>query len=135
LWLKGRGWRKLPGTEGGGEEQRAEEVLPPNLAKGQPQDVIDIKAVKKSTRPPKRFTEGTLLTAMETAGRTLEERELSAGGYDAKERSPEMASSPVPNQRRDMTCRREIWFGDVQLIQVGFRRSYSVCSDRDTSRT
>src|SRR4029077_10983270 len=51
--------------------------LPPNLAKGQPQDVIDIKAVKKSTRPPERFTEGTLLTAMETAGRALEERELS----------------------------------------------------------
>jgi DNA topoisomerase III len=65
------------GKEGGGEEQRAKEVLPPDLAKGQPQDVIEIKAVKKNTRPPKRFTEGTLLTAMETAGRTLEERELS----------------------------------------------------------
>ena len=65
------------GKEGGGEEQRAEEVLPSDLAKGQPQDVIEIKAVKKNTRPPKRFTEGTLLTAMETAGRTLEERELS----------------------------------------------------------
>ena len=56
------------GKEGGSDEQRAEEVLPPDLAKGQPQDVIEIKAVKKSTRPPKRFTEGTLLTAMETAG-------------------------------------------------------------------
>ena len=65
------------GKVGGGEEQRAEEVLPPDLAKGQPQDVIEIQAVKKTTRPPKRFTEGTLLTAMETAGRTLEERELS----------------------------------------------------------
>ena len=65
------------GKEGGGEEQQAEDVLPSDLAKGQPQDVIEIKAVKKNTRPPKRFTEGTLLTAMETAGRTLEERELS----------------------------------------------------------
>jgi len=64
------------GKEGGSDEQQAEEVLPPDLAKGQPQDVIEIKAVKKSTRPPKRFTEATLLTAMETAGRTLEEREL-----------------------------------------------------------
>jgi signal transduction histidine kinase len=43
------------GKEGGGEEQRADEVLPPDLAKGQPQDVIEIKAVKKSTQPPKRF--------------------------------------------------------------------------------
>ena len=36
-----------------------------------------IEAVKKKTRPPKRFTEATLLTAMETAGKTLDEKELS----------------------------------------------------------
>src|SRR5262249_20540017 len=34
--------------------------------------------LKKRTRPPKRFTEATLLTAMETAGKTLDETELSA---------------------------------------------------------
>ena len=45
--------------------------------KGQPQDVLDVEALKKKTRPPKRFTEGTLLTAMETAGKTLDEKELS----------------------------------------------------------
>ena len=32
----------------------------------------------KQTRPPKRFTEATLLTAMETAGKTLDDKELSA---------------------------------------------------------
>ena len=69
--------RKARRGKEGGEEQQSEEVLPSDLAKGQLQDVIEIKAVKKNTRPPKRFTEGTLLTAMETAGRTLEERELS----------------------------------------------------------
>ena len=31
----------------------------------------------KKTRAPKRFTEATLLTAMETAGKTLDEKELS----------------------------------------------------------
>ena len=35
------------------------------------------KALKKKTRAPKRFTEATLLTAMETAGKTLDEKELS----------------------------------------------------------
>ncbi len=35
------------------------------------------KSLKKKTRPPKRFTEATLLTAMETAGKTLDEKELS----------------------------------------------------------
>jgi DNA topoisomerase-3 len=51
--------------------------LPSNLAKNQPQDVTDVKSVRKTTRPPKRFTEATLLTAMETAGKTVEEKELS----------------------------------------------------------
>jgi DNA topoisomerase-3 len=55
----------------------AEQTLPPGLAQGQSQDVVDVKAVKKKTRPPKRFTEATLLTAMETAGKTLDEKELS----------------------------------------------------------
>ena len=35
------------------------------------------RPLKKKTRPPKRFTEATLLTAMETAGKTLDEKELS----------------------------------------------------------
>jgi DNA topoisomerase-3 len=51
--------------------------LPPGLAQGQAQDVLDVRAVAKQTRPPKRFTEATLLTAMETAGRTLDDKELS----------------------------------------------------------
>ena len=51
--------------------------LPPGLAPGQPQEVRDARAVAKKTRPPKRFTEATLLTAMETAGKTLDDKELS----------------------------------------------------------
>jgi DNA topoisomerase-3 len=58
-------------------EQEESQALPPGLAEGQPQDVLDAEAVPKKTRPPKRFTEATLLTAMETAGRTLDEKELS----------------------------------------------------------
>ena len=59
------------------EDQLRPETLPPGLQTGQSQTVVEIDAVKKSTRPPKRFTEGTLLTAMETAGKALEEKELS----------------------------------------------------------
>ena len=54
-----------------------EETLPPGLALGQKQDVQDVEALSRKTRAPKRFTEATLLTAMETAGKTLDERELS----------------------------------------------------------
>ena len=63
--------------EKGGEDQPSEQVLPPDLAKDQLLDVMDIDSLKKKTRPPKRFTEATLLTAMETAGKTLDEKELS----------------------------------------------------------
>ena len=51
--------------------------LPPGLAKGQPKRVVEVASVEKKTRPPKRFTDATLLTAMETAGRTLDEKELA----------------------------------------------------------
>jgi DNA topoisomerase-3 len=78
------GWKALDFTparrksgKDGEEESPLEQSLPANLAEGQPQELLDIQAVKKKTRPPKRFTEGTLLTAMETAGRNLEEKELS----------------------------------------------------------
>ncbi|HYN21572.1 MAG TPA: DNA topoisomerase, partial [Thermoanaerobaculia bacterium] len=51
--------------------------LPPGLIADQAVKVLDAKAVAKQTRPPKRFTEATLLTAMETAGKTLDDKELS----------------------------------------------------------
>src|SRR5271157_2821411 len=59
------------------EENRDQQALPPGLAKDQSQDVVDAEVLRKKTRPPKRFTEATLLTAMETAGKTLDEKELS----------------------------------------------------------
>ena len=58
--------------EEGSEE---EQTLPAGLARGQAQDVLDAEAIGKKTRAPKRFTEATLLTAMETAGKTLDEKE------------------------------------------------------------
>jgi len=72
------GWKALDiGAEkkkrepkGGAGDAEPEQILPVHLAKGQLQDVAGIEARKKNTRPPKRFTEGTLLTAMQTAGQT-----------------------------------------------------------------
>ena len=69
--------KKTKSGQGSSEEKRGEQVLPRGLAKGQPQEVIEVEALKKKTRAPKRFTEATLLTAMETAGRALDEKELS----------------------------------------------------------
>jgi DNA topoisomerase-3 len=69
--------RRKRETKGSAEEKAPEQILPVTVARGQLQDVVAIAALKKKTRPPKRFTEGTLLTAMQTAGQTLDEKELS----------------------------------------------------------
>ncbi|MGA2883293.1 MAG: DNA topoisomerase 3 [Bryobacteraceae bacterium] len=77
------GWKALDfqsGKKPGNRKETSEEEqqsLPAGLARLQAQDVLNAEAVRKKTRPPKRFTEATLLTAMETAGKTLDEKELS----------------------------------------------------------
>lgn len=58
--------------------ENSEQSLPPGLMVGQAQRVLEARAAIKQTRPPPRLTEAALLTAMETAGRTLEDKELSA---------------------------------------------------------
>lgn len=55
----------------------AEQTLPSELALEQDQEVVKVAATLKKTRPPKRYTDATLLTAMQTAGKTLDEKELS----------------------------------------------------------
>lgn len=68
-----KGWRVLdvrpPKADG--------QALPGGLCKGQPQAVTAAKPVAKKTRPPSAFTDATLLTAMETAGRTMEDKEIA----------------------------------------------------------
>ena len=61
-----------------GEESEAEEAagnLPP-LRKGQAATATDCRILKKQTTPPKPYTEATLLSAMENAGRFVEDEEL-----------------------------------------------------------
>jgi len=69
--------KKAKGKAGDDEAGEDEQTLPAGLARGQAQDVLDADSVRKKTRAPKRFTEATLLTAMETAGKSLDEKELS----------------------------------------------------------
>ncbi len=63
----------------GAEEamESAGQVLPISLRADQLQDVLKTESILKRTRPPKRLNDATLLTAMQTAGKTLDEKELS----------------------------------------------------------
>jgi DNA topoisomerase-3 len=62
------------GDEAG--ERPPEARLPDGLAEGQVRPVTAAEVARKETAAPKRFTDASLLTAMETAGRTLDDREL-----------------------------------------------------------
>lgn len=66
--LTAPGWRQV---EGLGKE----EILP-SLGQGEAVQVQDIQVKQDQTKPPARYTEGTLLAAMEGAGKLVEEDEL-----------------------------------------------------------
>jgi len=70
-------------SEADSEAGADEGELPAGLKQGQEPRVLDAKAVEKTTRPPAPFNDATLLTAMETAGKTLDEKELSDAMKDS----------------------------------------------------
>ncbi len=71
------GWRVLDVKTKGKRRAKEAPRLPGGLQQGQQAEVIEVEAVTKQTRPPPRFTEATLLTAMESAGKTLDSKQLS----------------------------------------------------------
>lgn len=60
----------------GKEKAKKEEEILPKLAKGDSVHVKSAKAMKKETTPPPLYTEASLLSAMENAGRFVEDEEL-----------------------------------------------------------
>jgi len=74
------GWRGVYGAlpdeteqQQGDEEERGE--LPP-LEQGQQVRCVEAESQKRTTRPPPRYNEATLLSAMETAGKLVDDEAL-----------------------------------------------------------
>jgi DNA topoisomerase-3 len=63
------------GQAGDGKSSEEESLLP-NLFEGQKVTAETVKVLSKKTTPPKPYTEATLLSAMEHAGRFVEDEEL-----------------------------------------------------------
>jgi DNA topoisomerase-3 len=76
------GWKVLDIAARQKDGDADEQTLPTGLAKNAPQPVRDVVLEEKQTRPPKRFNDATLLTAMETAGKSLDDKELSRAMKD-----------------------------------------------------
>ncbi len=73
------GWQEVAGF--GGDDAEAKDGDLPPLADGQRLDGT-FAALAKATKPPPRHTEATLLGAMETAGKDIEDDELRAAMKD-----------------------------------------------------
>lgn len=67
------------------EEEEQEELVsePFHIEKDEPVQCLNAEAKEKATQPPKAYTEGTLLKAMESAGKQLENEELRDAMKDA----------------------------------------------------
>jgi DNA topoisomerase-3 len=89
------GWRAAYGEEAApppkaegeaaaqeGTEQEADQTLPP-LSQGQDVTCAAAESLAKHTKPPARYSEGTLLRAMETAGKLVEDDEAAEAMKDA----------------------------------------------------
>jgi DNA topoisomerase-3 len=84
------GWRAAYGEEGlsdapagnGRADEESEQSLP-QLAVGDRVTCTEAQALAKQTKPPARYSEGTLLRAMETAGKLVEDDEAAEAMKDA----------------------------------------------------
>ena len=83
------GWRGVYGEEADGpgadrsdDDDDREQQLP-KLERDEAVNVKEVAWAEKETKPPRRYTEGALLAAMETAGKLVDEEELREAMKDS----------------------------------------------------
>jgi DNA topoisomerase-3 len=81
------GWRGVYGEEADAErpedEDEGREQRLPKLERDEASSVEKIESEEKETKPPRRYSEGALLAAMETAGKLVDEEELREAMKDS----------------------------------------------------
>lgn len=60
----------------GNDKEEKEEVFPESLRKGNKLNINDLEIKEGETSPPKRYTTGSMIIAMENAGKLIEDEEL-----------------------------------------------------------
>ena len=81
--IKSHGWRNIYDGELNDdydddisdEDDGGHQFLPP-VSKGQSEPIVQARAINGKTSPPKRFTEATLLSAMEHPGKYMDDKAL-----------------------------------------------------------
>jgi DNA topoisomerase III len=69
------GWRTVYGMDQISEEEKGEDQIMPAFTEGE-SGPHEPQVFEKQTQPPKPYSEATLLRAMETAGKTIDDEEL-----------------------------------------------------------
>ena len=83
------GWRGVYGETADadpgerGEEDEGREQQLPKLESGESVAVTDVGLEAKETKPPRRYTDGSLVTLMETAGKLVDDEELREAMKDS----------------------------------------------------
>ncbi len=98
---------KAKTRKGNKTPEKESQDLPPGLNQGDALDVLAARALEKQTRPPKRFTDATLLTAMETAGKTLDDKELSTAMREKGLGTPATRAEIIENLLRRTYLERQ----------------------------
>jgi DNA topoisomerase III len=72
--VKDPGWLAVYGRESATDENGEQSLVA--ISPNESAKVLDVEVAENETKPPARFNEGTLLTAMEGAGKLVEDEEL-----------------------------------------------------------
>jgi len=72
--IKDPGWLAVYGREAAADQEGGESLVP--IMENEPAKVLDVDVTQNETKPPARFNEATLLSAMEGAGKLVEDEEL-----------------------------------------------------------
>ena len=101
------GWKEVYGelgrdSEGSEDDSGGDQTLPV-VQQGEEVETRSIEALEKETQPPRRFTEASLLAAMETAGKDISDADLREAMKDSGIGTPATRASIIE-----------------RLIQVGY---------------
>jgi DNA topoisomerase-3 len=80
------GWKAVYGEEADQprrDEDSGGDQLLPRLEQGERVQTLSVESIRKETQPPRRFTDASLLGAMETAGKEVEDAELREAMKDS----------------------------------------------------
>jgi DNA topoisomerase-3 len=92
------GWKSVYGEEAdqpGGEDDSGGDQLLPKLDQGETVQTLEVESIRKETQPPRRFTDASLLGAMETAGKEVEDAELREAMKDSGIGTPATRASII----------------------------------------